>query len=184
VQYRMHPSLSEFPSNSFYEGTLQNGVTIVERKSTGIDFPWPIPNRPMFFHVQDIDGLLEAVEKQLQQARYRGVYLGHDVAIKILKFEHVNEASEEEDMKVLQQLGMEINAGFKNLMAFGGGPRYYTGADFVKLQMAIFFHCLVTKYRWMIVKEGDIVRRLGLILPYGIHIQLTEKEGNGSKIVV
>ncbi|KAK9067995.1 hypothetical protein SSX86_012106 [Deinandra increscens subsp. villosa] len=52
VQYRMHPSLSEFPSNNFYEGTLQNGVTINERQSTGIDFPWPVPNRPMLFYVQ------------------------------------------------------------------------------------------------------------------------------------
>ncbi|KAL2901632.1 Regulator of nonsense transcripts 1-like protein [Bienertia sinuspersici] len=51
VQYRMHPALSEFPSNSFYEGTLQNGVTINERQSTGIDFPWPVPNRPMFFYM-------------------------------------------------------------------------------------------------------------------------------------
>ncbi|GLJ46454.1 hypothetical protein SUGI_0979100 [Cryptomeria japonica] len=52
VQYRMHPSLSEFPSNNFYEGTLQNGVTVIERQLTGIDFPWPVPNRPMFFYVQ------------------------------------------------------------------------------------------------------------------------------------
>lgn len=52
VQYRMHPALSEFPSNSFYEGTLQNGVTVNERLTTGIDFPWPVPNRPMFFYVQ------------------------------------------------------------------------------------------------------------------------------------
>ncbi|XP_012486781.1 regulator of nonsense transcripts 1 homolog isoform X1 [Gossypium raimondii] len=52
VQYRMHPCLSEFPSNSFYEGTLQNGVTINERQSLGIDFPWPVPNRPVFFYVQ------------------------------------------------------------------------------------------------------------------------------------
>jgi len=28
VQYRMHPCLSEFPSNMFYEGSLQNGVTV------------------------------------------------------------------------------------------------------------------------------------------------------------
>ena len=27
VQYRMHPCLSEFPSNMFYEGSLQNGIT-------------------------------------------------------------------------------------------------------------------------------------------------------------
>jgi regulator of nonsense transcripts 1 len=30
VQYRMHPALSEFPSNLFYDGTLQNGVTVGE----------------------------------------------------------------------------------------------------------------------------------------------------------
>ena len=30
VQYRMHPCLSRFPSNTFYEGSLQNGVTIGE----------------------------------------------------------------------------------------------------------------------------------------------------------
>ncbi|EPS71258.1 hypothetical protein M569_03501, partial [Genlisea aurea] len=52
VQYRMHPALSEFPSNSFYEGSLQNGVTVNERQSLGIDFPWPVPSRPMFFYVQ------------------------------------------------------------------------------------------------------------------------------------
>lgn len=27
VQYRMHPALSSFPSNIFYEGSLQNGVS-------------------------------------------------------------------------------------------------------------------------------------------------------------
>lgn len=26
VQYRMHPELTRFPSNMFYEGCLQNGV--------------------------------------------------------------------------------------------------------------------------------------------------------------
>lgn len=31
VQYRMHPALSEFPSDVFYEGSLQNGVTVPER---------------------------------------------------------------------------------------------------------------------------------------------------------
>ena len=28
VQYRMHPALSEFPSNLFYDETLPNGVTV------------------------------------------------------------------------------------------------------------------------------------------------------------
>ena len=27
VQYRMHPDLARFPSNFFYEGSLQNGAS-------------------------------------------------------------------------------------------------------------------------------------------------------------
>ncbi|XP_022243255.1 regulator of nonsense transcripts 1-like isoform X3 [Limulus polyphemus] len=50
VQYRMHPQLSKFPSNFFYEGSLQNGVYADERKMEGVDFPWPQPDKPMFFY--------------------------------------------------------------------------------------------------------------------------------------
>uniref|UniRef100_A0A0W0FF72 AAA+ ATPase domain-containing protein n=1 Tax=Moniliophthora roreri TaxID=221103 RepID=A0A0W0FF72_MONRR len=50
VQYRMHPCLSEYPSNMFYEGSLQNGVTAPERLRKNVDFPWPVPDTPMFFY--------------------------------------------------------------------------------------------------------------------------------------
>jgi len=57
VQYRMHPCLSEFPSNMFYEGSLQNGVTEADRLLMNLpgfkgkeDFPWPIQSKPMFFY--------------------------------------------------------------------------------------------------------------------------------------
>lgn len=49
VQYRMHPCLSEFPSNMFYEGSLQNGVTQTERLRKDVDFPWPDVEMPMMF---------------------------------------------------------------------------------------------------------------------------------------
>ena len=49
VQYRMHPCLSEFPSNMFYEGSLQNGVTIHQRLRRDVDFPWPVADMPMMF---------------------------------------------------------------------------------------------------------------------------------------
>ena len=55
VQYRMHPALSEFPSNMFYEGSLQNGVTMQQRIRREVDFPWPAGGggpggeRPMMF---------------------------------------------------------------------------------------------------------------------------------------
>ncbi|KAK5663056.1 hypothetical protein OQA88_6472 [Cercophora sp. LCS_1] len=49
VQYRMHPCLSEFPSNMFYEGSLQNGVTHQDRLRPDVDFPWPVADMPMMF---------------------------------------------------------------------------------------------------------------------------------------
>lgn len=49
VQYRMNPCLSEFPSNMFYEGSLQNGVTSEQRLIQGSTFPWPVLDNPMMF---------------------------------------------------------------------------------------------------------------------------------------
>ena len=50
VQYRMHPVLSNFPLNFFYEGSLQNGVNEDDRKLS-VNFPWPQLDKPMMFHV-------------------------------------------------------------------------------------------------------------------------------------
>lgn len=50
VQYRMHPALAEFPSQTFYEGSLQNGVTLAERRVDHLDFPWPRKDMPLFFY--------------------------------------------------------------------------------------------------------------------------------------
>ncbi|KAI3388588.1 hypothetical protein SNEBB_003801 [Seison nebaliae] len=53
VQYRMHPFLSKFPSNTFYEGSLQNGVTESERTLDVLakgSFTWPVEHIPTFFY--------------------------------------------------------------------------------------------------------------------------------------
>ena len=51
IQYRMHPCLSEWPSNIFYEGSLQNGVTTKQRAAPrDFKFPWPDSACPMFFY--------------------------------------------------------------------------------------------------------------------------------------
>ncbi|OMO93114.1 Cytochrome P450 [Corchorus olitorius] len=71
--------------------------------------------------------------------------------------------------------GKELHAGSKTFMAFGGGIRLCVGADFAKLQMAIFIHHMVTKYRWRVIKGGDIVRKPGLIFPNGLHIKISDK---------
>jgi len=49
VQYRMHPALSDFPSNVFYYGSLQNGVTEAERKLVDVDWLFPVSDKPMMF---------------------------------------------------------------------------------------------------------------------------------------
>eukprot|EP00261_Vitis_vinifera_P040313 XP_019081556.1 PREDICTED: cytochrome P450 87A3 isoform X1 [Vitis vinifera] len=69
----------------------------------------------------------------------------------------------------------EPNAGSRNFMGFGGGIRQCVGAEFVKLQMAIFLHHLLTKYRWTVIKGGDTVWKPGLVFPKGFHVQISER---------
>ncbi|XP_062146144.1 cytochrome P450 87A3 [Alnus glutinosa] len=72
--------------------------------------------------------------------------------------------------------GVELNGASKHFMAFGGGIRFCVGTEFTKVQMAVFLHCLVTKYRWQTIKGGNIVRTPGLQFPNGFHIQLRKKD--------
>ncbi|KAJ6703633.1 CYTOCHROME P450 FAMILY 87 SUBFAMILY A POLYPEPTIDE 2 [Salix viminalis] len=72
--------------------------------------------------------------------------------------------------------GMELNGASKKFMAFGGGMRFCVGTEFTKVQMAVFLHCLVTKYRWQAIKGGNIVRTPGIQFPSGYHIQLMERD--------
>lgn len=51
IQYRMHPALSLFPSITFYEGTLQNGITELQRSRAEVHFPWIDSSIPMLFYV-------------------------------------------------------------------------------------------------------------------------------------
>ncbi|KAL8503283.1 hypothetical protein ACS0TY_022140 [Phlomoides rotata] len=76
--------------------------------------------------------------------------------------------------------GIDTNGASRNFMAFGGGLRFCVGTDFTKVQMAVFLHCLVTKYRWKAIKGGEILRTPGLQFPNGYHIHISDKR-SGSK---
>ncbi|KAK3194882.1 hypothetical protein Dsin_026192 [Dipteronia sinensis] len=71
--------------------------------------------------------------------------------------------------------GKELNAGSKTFMGFGIGVRLCVGAEFTKVQMAVYLHHLVTKYSWSVYKGGEIIRRPVNIFPNGIHIKIEEK---------
>ncbi|EEF52856.1 cytochrome P450, putative [Ricinus communis] len=64
----------------------------------------------------------------------------------------------------------------KNFIAFGGGSRSCAGAEFSRVLMAVFFHVFVTKYRWVKIKGGDMVRSPALGFGNGFHIKVTEKQ--------
>ena len=50
IQYRMHPSIADFPSAQFYEGSLQSAVSASDRYLG--KFPFPAEGMPqMFYHV-------------------------------------------------------------------------------------------------------------------------------------
>ncbi|XP_076953219.1 cytochrome P450 87A3-like isoform X2 [Bidens hawaiensis] len=77
--------------------------------------------------------------------------------------------------------GMGMKGASKNFMAFGGGQRFCVGADFAKLQMAVFLHCLVTKYRWQSIKGGETLRTPGLQFPNGFHVKFFNKDYEKNK---
>ncbi|KAB2001248.1 hypothetical protein ERO13_D12G260950v2 [Gossypium hirsutum] len=72
--------------------------------------------------------------------------------------------------------GRELNAGSKFFMGFGSVVRLCAGAEFVKLQISIFLHHLVTNYRWTVIKEGKAVGQPGLVFPDGFHVQILNKK--------
>jgi len=57
TQYRMHPSISEFPNVHFYEGMLEDGVSPEERTAP-VGMLWPDWDAPMAFVPVDGDEVL------------------------------------------------------------------------------------------------------------------------------
>ncbi|KAK8714717.1 hypothetical protein V6N13_042066 [Hibiscus sabdariffa] len=90
-------------------------------------------------------------------------------------FRKVVKDIEIEGMFKSSKQGQELNAGSKFFMGFGSGMRLCAGAEFVKLQIAILLHHLVTKYRWTVMKDGKAVRQPGLLFPEGFYVQISNE---------
>nr|CAB3500465.1 unnamed protein product [Digitaria exilis] len=78
-------------------------------------------------------------------------------------------------LKELEDLTEPIG-GSKDFIAFGSGLRLCVGVDFARLQMSVFLHFLVTKYRLKVISGGDMVFGPGLGFPNGFQVQLETKK--------
>ena len=84
---------SSFPFQ-FYEGTLQNGVSDIERQFTGADLKWPNPSRPMYFLISTgNEEMASTGERGRERERERMEYVGEDIErrtdqVQFLRFTH------------------------------------------------------------------------------------------------
>lgn len=67
VQYRMHPSIAEFPSSQFYNRMLKNGVVSAERPMIP-GFNWP--NQSVRVAFVNVKGVEEIYSASIQNARF------------------------------------------------------------------------------------------------------------------
>uniref|UniRef100_M1A531 Cytochrome P450 n=1 Tax=Solanum tuberosum TaxID=4113 RepID=M1A531_SOLTU len=88
--------------------------------------------------------------KTLKEINFKGYTIPAGWAIMVYsQAVHLNPAKYEDPLQFnpWRWEGIELNGATRNFMAFGGGIRYCIGADFAKVQMAVFLHCFVTKYK-------------------------------------
>ncbi|ESW21233.1 hypothetical protein PHAVU_005G053400 [Phaseolus vulgaris] len=117
--------------------------------------------------------------KTLQEIKYGGYTIPAGWAIMVCPpAVHLNPTIYDDPLSFnpSRWVGMDMSPASKHLMGFGGGIRFCVGADFAKVQMAVFLHNLVTKYRWRPIKGGNIVRNLGLQFPEGFYVRVMKKD--------
>ncbi|EFH51759.1 hypothetical protein ARALYDRAFT_905214 [Arabidopsis lyrata subsp. lyrata] len=74
--------------------------------------------------------------------------------------------------------GKELLNGSKTFMVFGGGVRSCIGAEFARLQIAIFIHNLVTNYDFSMVQDCEVTRTPLPSFPNGVHINISHSPTN------
>ncbi|KAK6947726.1 Cytochrome P450, partial [Dillenia turbinata] len=116
--------------------------------------------------------------KALREIKFKGYTIPAGWAVMVCPpAVHLNPAKYEDPLAFnpWRWEGMELNGASRHFMAFGGGMRFCVGTEFTKVQMAVFLHCLVTRFRWQTIWGGDIVRTPGLQFPNGFHVHVSER---------
>ncbi|KAK4843254.1 hypothetical protein QYF36_005932 [Acer negundo] len=177
-------SLSDNPQ-ALKQLTEEHEAILKNRENNGSGLTWK-EYKSMTYTFQFINETVRLANivpgifrKALKDIQYQGYTIPAGWAIMVCPpAVHLNPAKYEDPLAFnpSRWKGMETYGASKNFMAFGGGMRFCVGTEFTKVQMAVFLHCLVTKYRWQAVKGGNIVRTPGLRFPNGFHIKITRKD--------
>ncbi|CAE6072539.1 unnamed protein product [Arabidopsis arenosa] len=69
--------------------------------------------------------------------------------------------------------GKELVNSSKTFMVFGSGLRSCAGAEFAKLQLAIFLHHLVANYDFSMAHDCEVTRKPLVCFPNGVHINIS-----------
>lgn len=59
-----------------------------------------------------------------------------------------------------------------NFMAYGGGPRLCAGSELAKLELAVFLHHLVLRFRWDLAEPDQAFALPFLDFPRGLTIKV------------
>ncbi|KAK6935336.1 Cytochrome P450 [Dillenia turbinata] len=88
--------------------------------------------------------------KALREIKFKGYTIPAGWAVMVCPpAVHLNPAKYEDPLAFnpWRWEGLELNGASRHFMAFGGGMRFCVGTEFTKVQIAVFLHCLVTRFR-------------------------------------
>ncbi|KAG0490745.1 hypothetical protein HPP92_007608 [Vanilla planifolia] len=68
--------------------------------------------------------------------------------------------------------GTATVATSNNFMAYGGGPRLCAGSELAKVEMAVFLHHLVVKFRWQLTEPDHPLAFPFVEFPKGLPIRV------------
>ena len=173
IQYRMHPSISAFPSFTFYNNLLQNGVTEDQRYDVNSSFDWPTLSPLFFYHIDAHEDHSSTGKSYLNIAEAEAVLkivrkLGNKAQIGIITFYDAQRATISKYMKELEEYQYDIEIA--SVDSFQGREKDYiilscvrsnvsTGVGFLGNYRRLNVAITRAKYGLIICGNGETLAR-------------------------
>ena len=127
-QYRMHPSIAAFPSYTFYNDRLENGITASDRVDTRSGFPWPLKAPTFFYHIDSQEEHSSTGKSFVNRAEAQAVLeiiekLGNSSEIGIITFYDAQRVTISKYTKELEERG--YNLEIASVDSFQGREKDY-----------------------------------------------------------